>query len=50
MPQGLHWDQEAGVTENGVVNERIVEATHKAGGAKRFIFTTVSHDVAKVRR
>ena len=33
-----------------MVNERIVEATHKAGGAKRFIFTTVSHDVAKVRR
>ena len=37
------------MVENGVVNEKIVEASHKMG-AQRFIFTTVSHDVAKVRR
>ena len=43
---GLHWDHEAGRLENGVVNENIVNAARGAG-ATRFVFITVSHDIAK---
>ena len=44
---GLHFDHEAGVRENGLVNEQIATYMKTACGARRMVFVTISSTAAK---
>ena len=44
---GLHFDHDAGVRENGLVNEQIAAHMKTACGARRMVFVTVSSTAAK---